>query len=497
MPGIVARRAVRLPTSGRPDSAGNHRLRSAVFAPGGAMRGMRTAVVLTAIASLLASAAFAVVPQLPLTPPRQAEHLALETAASVIALLASFLVFGRLRRRTRLNELMLACALAVFALSNLFLVTVPIVAGWAPDDLTVWAAPAARSLGAVLFVLAAFVPNRRLRRSALVIAAGAGGVTTALLLSSVFVPTLARQMPPGIMRSLMLVSPARADLHVIPVQLILELAVAALYGMATIGFLRRSRRHGDEFFGWLAIAGVLAVASHINYLLYPAIDSQSVYGGDAFRLAFCLVLLLGSMREIWSYWRALSGAAVLEERQRIACDLHDGLAQELAYLARNLDSLSEAADGDSLTRLRRAVERAQWESRRAIKALAAPSGQPFEVALAEAVTEVAERNHVELDMDLTSDIGLSAARREALMRIACEAVTNAARHSGASQVSLGLERDGSGVRLRISDKGHGFDTAAPGGGFGLISMRERAHSVGGELFIFSAPGHGSEVEVAV
>jgi signal transduction histidine kinase len=203
------------------------------------------------------------------------------------------------------------------------------------------------------------------------------------------------------------------------------------------------------------------------------------------------------MREIWSYWRALSEAAVLKERQRIACELHDGLAQELAYLARNLNSLSEAADDDSMLRLRRAVERAQLESRRAIRALAAPSGQPFEVALAEAVTEVAERYHVELDMDLTSDIRLSAARREALVRIACEAITNAARHSGASRVSLGLERDGSGVRLRISDKGHGFDTAAPGGGFGLISMRERAHSVGGELLISSAPGHGSEVEVAV
>ena len=129
--------------------------------------------------------------------------------------------------------------------------------------------------------------------------------------------------------------------------------------------------------------------------------------------------------------------------------------------------------------------------------MAAPSGQPFEVALAEAVTDVAERYHVELDLDLTCDIRLSAARREALVRIACEAVTNAARHSGADLVNLGLERDGSGVRLWVSDKGHGFDTAAPGGGFGLTSMRERAHSVGGELLVSSAPGHGSQVEVAI
>ena len=129
--------------------------------------------------------------------------------------------------------------------------------------------------------------------------------------------------------------------------------------------------------------------------------------------------------------------------------------------------------------------------------MAAPSGQPFEVALAKAVTEVAERYHVDLDLDLTSNIRLSVARREALVRIACEAVTNAARHSGASLVNLGLEHDGSGVRLRVSDKGHGFDIAAPGDGFGLTSMRERARSVGGELLVSSRPGHGSQVEVAV
>jgi signal transduction histidine kinase len=143
------------------------------------------------------------------------------------------------------------------------------------------------------------------------------------------------------------------------------------------------------------------------------------------------------------------------------------------------------------------VERAQLESRRAISALAAPSDQSLDVVLTEAVTEVAERYHVELDLDLTSDIRLSAPRREALVRIACEAVTNAAQHSGAERVNLGLERDGPAVRLRVSDQGHGFDTDAPAGGFGLTSMRERAHSVGGELFVSSVPGRGSQVEVAV
>jgi signal transduction histidine kinase len=143
------------------------------------------------------------------------------------------------------------------------------------------------------------------------------------------------------------------------------------------------------------------------------------------------------------------------------------------------------------------VERARLESRRIISATAAPSGQPFEVALAEAATEVAERYHVELALDLTSDIRLPAPRREAFVRIACEAVANAARHSGAGRVNLGLERDGPGVRLWVSDKGRGFDTSDPGGGFGLTSMRERARSVGAEVVVSSVPGHGSQVEVAL
>ena len=68
-----------------------------------------------------------------------------------------------------------------------------------------------------------------------------------------------------------------------------------------------------------------------------------MHTGDILRLCFYATLLAGSMREIFSWdWSALSNAAVAEERRRIARDLHDGLAQELAYLSRNLDSVGEA-----------------------------------------------------------------------------------------------------------------------------------------------------------
>jgi signal transduction histidine kinase len=461
---------------------------------------MHAAVVVTAIVLVAVTAALALAPQLHFGYPREAADLALDTAASVIGLLACFLVFGRLRRRTRLrrctrlNELLLAGALAVLALSSLFLCTVPVVAGWAPNDQAVWLAPVATSFGALMFVLAAFLPDRKLRPSGPLLVVGAGAVATVLLLTMVLVPAFARSLPPQVAASLAPGWSSRPDLHL--EQSSLQLAGAVLYGAAAVGFLRCWRRSRDEFLGWLAVAAMLAAASQVNYLL-SAKNPQSLYGGDALRCLFYAALLLGSMREIWSYWHALSEAAVLEERQRIACELHDGVAQELAYLARNLESLDGSADEDGLDRLRRAVERARLESRRVISAAAAPGSQPLEVALAEAVTEVAERYHVKLDLDLTSDIRLPAPRREAFVRIACEAVANAARHSGADRVDLRLERDGSGVRLWVSDQGHGFDTADPGGGFGLTSMRERAHSVGAELAVNSVPGHGSQVEVTL
>jgi signal transduction histidine kinase len=460
------------------------------------VRGAGAVVLVTAVISGIATLAIALLPQLHFAYWQPPLHVALETTASLIALLAGFLVFGRLRRESRLNELVLACALAVLALLNLFFLTVPALAELVPDDLMVWVMFAGYLLGALLFALAAFVPRRRLRRPGLMLAGGAAAVAAAVLVA-VVVSEFAERLPQAAAATLTPDLPEEPDLHAQSAVLALQLFMTLLYGLAAVGFLRRSRRLGDEFLSWLAIAAVLAVFSHINYLLYPHPYSQWVHTGDAFRLCFYSVLLAGSMREIWSYWHALSQAAALEERQRIARDLHDGVAQELAYLARNLDALDGETGGETLERLRRAVERAQLESRRAVKTLAARGGQAVEVALANAAGEVAERFHVGLELDLVPGVRLSAARAEALVRIACEAVTNAARHSGASRVSLNLERDGSRVRLRVSDSGRGFDTTVPRGGFGLISMRERARSVGGELRISSAPGRGSEVEAAL
>jgi signal transduction histidine kinase len=464
---------------------------------GHAMRDVRIRVLVVLSVSGAITVVAALLPALDLASRAPTLRAALDTAPPLIALVAGFVVLGRLLRWARLSDLALVCSLGALALSELALVSVPVLAERFRPDLSVWAALAGSAFGAALFAVAAFVPRRTLRRPRLALSASGAGVAATLLMIALLASAFAARLPKvpaGPTAPVLLAGPdLRADAALPAV----EITLAAIYGLAAVGFLRRSERFHDEFYGWLAVAAVLSVAAHVNYFLYPRLYAQFVSIGDVFLVCFYAVLLAGSARELWSHWRALSEAAVLEERRRIARDLHDGPAQELAYLLRNLDSLNGMVDKETKAHLRRAAERAQLEVRLAIDTFAAAHSQSVNVAVAQAVGEVAARDHITLELDIVPGIRLSAARADALVRIAREAVGNAARHSGAARVSLNLQRRGSRVRLRVTDDGTGFDPVATAGGFGLTSMRERASLVGGDLWISSAPGRGTQVEAVL
>ena len=242
---------------------------------------------------------------------------------------------------------------------------------------------------------------------------------------------------------------------------------------------------------------MFAVAEHVNYFLYPSLSTRVISAGDAFRLCFYVVLLIGAMCEIRSSWIALSEARVASERRRIACDLHDGLAQELAYLGRHLNALQGDVGEETLSRLRIATERAQLESRMAVSRLMVIAPSAAGEAVADAAGEVAKRFGLDLELDLALGLQLPAAQTDALVRIACEAVVNAARHSDSGSVAVSLQREGRRIRMLVRDKGRGFDPAASTAGFGLTSMRERAQSAGATLAVSSEPGGGSQVEVVL
>jgi len=186
---------------------------------------------------------------------------------------------------------------------------------------------------------------------------------------------------------------------------------------------------------------------------------------------------------------------VLEERRRIARDLHDGLAQELAFIANRTRELAAATANTALLQVASAAQRGLDESRRAIQTLTTNDDEPFDVALVQAVEEVASRLGTKVQIEAEAAPDISADQREQLLRIVREAVTNAGRHAQADLVRVQF-RNGGPLFLRVEDDGVGFDPAETDAkGFGLVTMQERASALGAEFLVDSTVGRGTAVEV--
>jgi signal transduction histidine kinase len=145
-----------------------------------------------------------------------------------------------------------------------------------------------------------------------------------------------------------------------------------------------------------------------------------------------------------------------------------------------------------------AADRALDEARRAITVLSAARPQSLASAVAQTAEDLGARLDLAVHLDLKDDIEIPGDVTENLLRILREAMTNAAKHGASDQVTIRLER-ADGVRLVVEDDGCGFDLqgASLSKGFGLLSMKERAESIGGLLNLESAPAQGTRVEVAV
>lgn len=450
---------------------------------------LRRLAVGCALGSAGATAALVLVASLNFAYHGSSLRVALETSAAIAASAAAFLVLGRFWRTGFFDELILSAGLSLLALSNFVFAAVPAVFGLRSDRSSVWSMLVTTTLAALLICVAALLPRRKLTagpRWPLVVYGSTLVIAVAGALPMVIYPRL---VPRGVAPSLS----GSAQLSAAGTS---QVVLTLLYLLAALGFTRRHRLTNDELSGWLAVGCILAGASRINYYFHPAVHSNWVYTADVFRLGFYLALLIGAAREIASYWTSVVAAASLEERRRLARDVHDGLAQEIAYIARNVRLLREhGAEPQLVDRILRGVARAQEESRRVVGALAAKVDEPLDRALAEAVRDAAQRYGASIDMELASGISLSPREREAVVRIASEAVTNAARHSGAETLRLYLERLDAGMRLGIVDDGDGFDEDEPPSGFGLVTMRDRAEALGGKLRIDSRRGAGTKVEL--
>lgn len=409
-------------------------------------------------------------------------HVALDTTVALSASFAALLVFGRLRAEVRLDSLILLSGLAVQAGSNLFYSAIPIaVGGGGSIYFGIWAPLAGTVTGSALLALAALLPARRLRASGRSVTLAVCGSALALFAIAAAVEALQHALPASHAAS-PTTSPASVLVGSVPL-LAGHAAAAVFFAIAALGFLGKGTRRGDEFASWVGAGCLLLAFARTEYLLFPSAYPHWFYLGDLLRLGGYLLLVTGGVRELGGYWRRLAEVAVLEERRRIARDLHDGLAQELAYLA-----------AETRGELAAVAHRALDESRRAIAALTRPVDEPVARTLAQAAEEIGHRWGIRVQLELADDVEVGADAREALLRIVREAVTNAARHARAGTVRVALS-GGERVRIRIADDGCGFDPDAASGGHGIVSMRERAAALGGALVIRSQPGAGTEVEV--
>ena len=424
-------------------------------------------------------------------------HVAIETAAFLIPGLAAVLFGGRALRGHSRTDVVLCAALALLSITNLCFSVVPAVADEDPGRFATWAPATGRFLGAAVFAGAALLLPHRLSapRRSLVRALLWVGIAVGLI--AMVGGFFAEDLPRGVDPSL---SPDSANRpRIVGHWLVLSFQVATLflYSLAAVGFLIRSERERDALLLWVALSAALSALARVNYFLFPSLYSEWVYVGDFFRLAAYIALLIGISREMLAYQRGAADAAVFEERRRLARELHDGLAQELAFIRTEGARLSGTAD-KSVMRMATAAERALGEARMAISSLTTPVGEPLDVTLTRAAEAVALRMDAKVEIDCIGTPEVPTAARQSLERIVREATANAVRHGQAKVVRIEIRANES-LRVAIVDNGHGFDTAQKprNDSFGLISMRERAEGMDATLAVRSTPGEGTTVEVVM
>ncbi len=400
------------------------------------------ATSLTASLCLALTLVLNIAPRLDPTLGNRRVHVGIEVAAAMVLVFIAAVLLGRFRLNGSRRTLLKFGAVVVLALDNLMsAVLTASVDAVSSSSFETWTFALNGLVGAALLAGAALLPDRPVARAGTPIA-GVLAASVGIVAFNVVVAALLRGVLPPAFES-----PPRTGEHLLLLSehwsvVAAEAATAACFGLAAVAFARLAEKHVDEFLEWLAIGCVIAGIAFVNYALFPSQFTELIYSGDLFFLAAIAVLAYGAVREISREEAAQIRSAVLEERRRVARDLHDGVAQELAYISSQMQWFQRHPDErDVLTHISDAVERALDESRGAIAALSRPMDEPLDVALANAARDVAERVGARLQLDL--DAGHRGHRprwREALLRIAREAVTNAVRHGHARKVSLRAAR---------------------------------------------------------
>jgi signal transduction histidine kinase len=420
---------------------------------------------------------------------------AAETVITACAIVGATLLFLRFKRTRRARDLMLLGALLTVAGADIPGSILPTMVGLDVLEPATFVNLIAQTLVALAFAAAAFTPaTKRVKWRTRTLASVGLGATALLALAQVVTFSAAKGSPA--MHTTVIGGAAGQ-----PAAVALRVAAIIMLAVAAVVFVRRSDyRYDDPHL--LALAAVLLAGARAQLLVLPTIAPNWVTPGSGLRVVAYGLMLSFAIRQHARTRQEASEAAVRAERERIARDLHDGIAQDLAFIAAHRQRLSSDLGVDHPIVV--AATRALATSRGKMVDLAASAAPTTAIALHEVAEEIEARFGVQIAVhaDKAEHLDLGVAERDDLVRIAREAMVNAVKHGGAHKITVELGSKQGDVLLRVRDDGCGIagqrrtrrDTP---GGFGLPAMRRRAASMGARLVADNRLEGGTEVKVVV
>jgi signal transduction histidine kinase len=278
-------------------------------------------------------------------------------------------------------------------------------------------------------------------------------------------------------------------------------AVAGNVGLMLLMLLRSLVTRGEplaSLWGWPLLIALVV----LGWALLLALWMRSVMVESQRRQR--LIEELEAARQ--SLAQAEHQAGVLAERQRLAREIHDTLAQDFTSIVLHLEAADAALPDESgpvrthVARAREAARAGLAEARRLVLALRPEplEGASLPDALRRVAARWAEETGIPAAVAVTGEPApLHPEAEVTLLRAAQEALTNVRKHAQARQVSVTLSYMGDQVALDVQDDGVGFAASAPTEGFGLAAMRQRVEQLGGTAVVESASGHGTTVAVTL
>jgi signal transduction histidine kinase len=302
-----------------------------------------------------------------------------------------------------------------------------------------------------------------------------------------------------------------------PGLLAVQLGIGAMFLAAAWFAYRTTIRDDRPADAYLAIGLIMAAFSQVHSALNPGSYAMLVTTGDLLRIGFYAALLAGVIVQSRSDVRRLQEAnaelvllrdaevnrALLEERGRLAREVHDGLAQDLWYARLKQGRLAQLLSDDEERALAQdvmdAIDSGIADARQTVMAMRVGSTDaPLLDVVERYVEDFGDRFALDARFEGDGEPPPLPARTQAeVLRIVQEALNNVRKHADATVVRVVTSAKDGGLQIMVMDNGRGFDPVEVAGGFGLTGMRERAELIGARLEVESRPSDGTAIRISL